>query len=251
MTNFVEDDNVSSSSSSPTRAQEPRDFIVYGRFPSELRRIRTRAYGNRSVTNCSPAPRRINNWNVVDDDRTTSADEKDDIPAFNPVGLDHVLLCIVKCYECDFDIEVSLRCDPSEEFDANNMICPVCNEKLGEDAIRTVQNSSFGIMHSRAWSALNLGNEPALRGNKHETMFGSALSASQDNLDGQSFNDFSSDEDDRTNASDVTAAKGISIAKSLGGADAPKTGGNEQDVEERTSRAAYFQELVMSALFSE
>ena len=44
-------------------------------------------------------------------------------------------------------------------------------------------------------------------------MFGSALSASQDNLDGQSFNDFSSDEDDMTDASDVTAAEGVSIAK--------------------------------------
>jgi hypothetical protein len=97
MTNFLEDDNVSSSSSSPTHAQEPRDFTVYGRFPSkhrriktcacgyrsitncippELRRIRTHAYGNKSITNCSPTPRRISNWNVVDDDRITSTNEK-------------------------------------------------------------------------------------------------------------------------------------------------------------------------------
>ncbi|CAL5203275.1 unnamed protein product [Lathyrus oleraceus] len=231
-------------------AQEPQGFTVYGRFPSSLGGIRTRAYGNRSITNCGPHRRRIR-WNVATDDRTTSAHPKDAIPAFNPTGLDRVLLCTVKCYACDFDIEVSMHIGRSEEFDANKMICPVCDEKFGEDAIRTVKNSTFAITHSRAWSAMNRGKEPALQGNKHERMSGSALSASQDNLDGQSFNDFSSDEDDMTDASDVTAAEGVSIAKSLGGADAPKTGGNEQDVEERISRAAYFQDLVTSALFSE
>ncbi|KAL5076448.1 hypothetical protein RYX36_015432 [Vicia faba] len=177
-----------------------------------------------------------------------------DTPAFNEIGLDHVLISIVKCHACDFDIEVSLRCGCSEEFDANNMICPACDEKFGEDAIRTVQNSSVAITHSRAWSALNPGKKPALRENKHERMFGSDLSPSQDNLDGLSFNDFSSEEDDMSDASDVTAAKGVSIEKSFVAADAPNTGGNEgneQDVEERSDRAAYFQELFMSALFSE
>ncbi|XP_050917569.1 uncharacterized protein LOC127132651 [Lathyrus oleraceus] len=108
------------------------------------------------------------------------------------------------------------------------MICPVCDEKFGEDVIRTVKNSSFEITHS---PALNMGKKPALRGNKHDRMFGSALY-----------------EHDMTNAPDVTAAK------SFVGADAPNTGGNEgneQDVEERSKRAAYFQELFMSALFSE
>lgn len=47
----------------------------------------------------------------------------DDIPALNPNGLDLVLLCIVKCHACDFDIKVSLRCcGRSQEFDANNMV---------------------------------------------------------------------------------------------------------------------------------
>ena len=46
----------------------------------------------------------------------------DAIPAFNPTGLDHVLLCIVKCYACDFDIEVSMHIGGSEEFDANKMV---------------------------------------------------------------------------------------------------------------------------------
>ncbi|KAL5097802.1 hypothetical protein RYX36_002129, partial [Vicia faba] len=46
----------------------------------------------------------------------------DDTPAFNPIGLDHVLISIVKCHACDFDIEVSLHCGRSEEFDASNMV---------------------------------------------------------------------------------------------------------------------------------
>ncbi|CAL5203276.1 unnamed protein product [Lathyrus oleraceus] len=224
MANFLEDHIVSSSFSSPTRTQHPQDFTAYGRFLSSPRGITTHAYGNRNTTNCSPDSRRVH-WNVATDDRITSARQKDDIPAFNPTGLDLVLLCMVKCHACDFDIKVSLRCGRSQEFDASNMICPVCDEKLEEDVIRTVKNSSFTITHS---SALNMGKKPALRGNKHDRMFGSALY-----------------EHDMTNAPDVTAAK------SLGGADAPNTGGNEQDVEERSSRAAYFQDLFMSALFSE
>ncbi|CAI8597597.1 unnamed protein product [Vicia faba] len=253
MVHFVEHDNASSSSS-PTRAEQPQGFTEYGRFPSRLRGIRTRGHGKRRIRHWSPAPRRARNWNVADHDTTTSVEEKDDTPAFNEIGLDHVLISIVKCHACDFDIEVSLRCGCSEEFDANNMICPACDEKFGEDAIRTVQNSSVAITHSRAWPALNPGEKPALRENKHERMFGSDLSPSQDNLDGLSFNDFSSEEDDMSDASDVTAAKGVSIEKSFVAADAPNTGGNEgneQDVEERSDRAAYFQELFMSAIFSE
>lgn len=161
MVKFVQHDNVSSSSSSPTHVEQPQGFTEYGRLPSRFRGIRTRGHGKRSIRNWSPAPRRIRNWNVADHDRTNSADEKgcfffhfilimsiclwnavlvleilSDANLFlyliddTPFGLDHVLISIVKCHACDFDIEVSLRRGCSEELDANSMVWPLGFQKF-------------------------------------------------------------------------------------------------------------------------
>ncbi|XP_039688394.1 uncharacterized protein [Medicago truncatula] len=142
MTNCTEENNLSSSSTTPTEV--PEDSSVFDNFTSMnlelsnineedmriLRRVRITSPPNICMTN-------------EVDDHSISGDEKEDTSVSNQVDPDEVNLPIVKCPVCDFNIEVST--DRSVDYDAYNMNCPVCDESLGEDAIRMVQNTSFPI----------------------------------------------------------------------------------------------------------
>ncbi|KEH34471.1 hypothetical protein MTR_3g467020 [Medicago truncatula] len=87
-------------------------------------------------------------------------------------------------------------------------ICPVCDESLGEDAIRMVKNSSFPISQKK---------DASWEHNKHEPMPDSISPAFKDNVYLPSLNYILSDEEDTIrNASDVVVEKDTSIAKRYG-----------------------------------
>ncbi|RHN68716.1 hypothetical protein MtrunA17_Chr3g0116891 [Medicago truncatula] len=109
------------------------------------------------------------------------------------------------------------------------MICPVCDESLGEDAIRMVKNSSFPISQKWIWKprkkngishihwALHHKKDASWEHNKHEPMPDSISPAFMDNVYLPSLNDILSDEEDTIrNASDVVVENDTSIAKRYG-----------------------------------
>ncbi|KAI5407199.1 hypothetical protein KIW84_053448, partial [Lathyrus oleraceus] len=164
---------------------------------------------------------------------------------FNPIDQGEESRSVVKCSLCDFDINVSaLRDHPKyQTCDSYTMICPVCDE---HSSLRSQRKRARYSRNLKKYSALNVDltlndKKPAPRENKHEP-----LSPCKNNVYLSSSDDFFSDEDTISSASDATF-----VAKSDGEADAPNTGGNEQDVEERSNKTAFALELVMSALFKE
>ncbi|XP_012571738.1 uncharacterized protein [Cicer arietinum] len=263
MTNCTENNNNVSSSSSPTPTEVPESFsafenlVALKRELAELNQgIRSYVYrrGRRVIENWGP-PRFFIPNNALEDNISMSGDEKDNYSVYNPTEVDDDSQSTVKCPVCDFDIEVAALRDRSEDgsYEAYSMICPVCDENLGERVMRIVQNASS---RKRAWKSEKYSiwsghaamddKKHASWGNNHEPMSGSLLSPAMDNVSAPNSNDFLSDDDTISNASDIPIAKSIA-------ADAPEAPDSvdEQDVQERRVRAAVVQELVMSAMFLE
>ncbi|CAI8597598.1 unnamed protein product [Vicia faba] len=217
MTNFTENNN-GSSSSSPTPSVVPRDFDAFEDFY---------ANGNWSSNNYDTA--------IEIDDHSSSEDEQE----FDPIDQDEESRSVVKCSVCDFDINVSAL----QTYGSYTMICPVCEE---HSSLRSRRKRAWYARKQKKYGALKVDltlndKKPAPRENKHEP-----LSPCKNNVYLSSSDDFFSDEDTISSASDTSV-----IVKSDGEADVPITGGDEQDVEERSNKAAFAQELVISALFSE
>lgn len=249
-----------SSSTTPTEVPESSVFDNLASMKHELsdidehlrslRRIRTRG------------PRKYVIGNKFDADSSSSGDEKEGTSVFNPIVLDDDSPPIIKCPGCDFDIKVSPLCNYSEDptYNSRTMICPMCNENLGEDATRMGQSLSFPILPKPISNPWRMGvpidewelydNINPSWGTKHNPTSDSHLALSRDNVDVPSSNEFFSDEDTISDASDVTDANDIPIGKSSGGAEVADTG-HEEDVQERSNKVAFAQELFMSALFSE
>ncbi|XP_058781803.1 uncharacterized protein LOC131656040 [Vicia villosa] len=219
MTNFTENNN-GSSSSSPTPSEVLRDFNVFEDLYAK---------GNWSSNNYDTA--------IEIDDESSSEDEKE----FNPIDQNEESRPVVKCSVCDFDINVSAL----QTYGSYAMICPVCEE---HSSLRSRRKRAWYARNQKKYGALNVDltlndKKPAPRENKHEP-----LSPCKNNVYLSSSEDFFSDEDTiSSSASDATF-----VAKSDGEEDArDTTGGDEQNVEERSNKAAFAQELVISALFSE
>lgn len=197
----------------------------------------------------------ISRFDAKGQQRYTQPNFNDNYSVYNPTEVDDDSQSTVKCPVCDFDIEVAALRDRSEDgsYEAYSMICPVCDENLGERVMRIVQNASS---RKRAWKSEKYSiwsghaamddKKHASWGNNHEPMSGSLLSPAMDNVSAPNSNDFLSDDDTISNASDIPIAKSIA-------ADAPEAPDSvdEQDVQERRVRAAVVQELVMSAMFLE
>ncbi|KAL5192057.1 Protein DEHYDRATION-INDUCED 19 5 [Glycine soja] len=161
---------------------------------------------------------------------------------------------LLQCPSCDFEIDFSSAHTHLEEmhcYDPKNLLCPVCDETLGEEAIWVAQNSSA---QKRAWksdkssisissgdSVVVLEKKLPARGSKHEPVPDPVLSPFVRNVSVPNSSGIHPGEGSSRNATYISNAKGS-------GTDAPQDSGDEQDIEERRLRASFVQELLSSAL---
>ncbi|XP_028208535.1 protein DEHYDRATION-INDUCED 19 homolog 5-like isoform X1 [Glycine soja] len=161
--------------------------------------------------------------------------------------------CDFRCPFCDFEIEVPVLCSNFEEEHCSalkNVVCPVCEENIGKDAIMQFTHSS-----SRRWAwkpekssiwpgnSAMLGKKLATRGNKQESITDPLLSPFICNVPFPKSNNFHPDENSRSNNKDID----IPNAKRTS-TDAPDKG-DEKDQQERRLKAAFVQQLVLSTIF--
>ncbi|KAL2321761.1 hypothetical protein Fmac_026140 [Flemingia macrophylla] len=161
--------------------------------------------------------------------------------------------CDVRCPFCDFEIEVPVQCSNVEEehcLALKNVVCPVCEENLGKDAIMQFTHSSsrkwaWKPEKSSIWSGnpAMLGKKLATRGNKPESIQDPLLSPFICNVPVPNTNNFHSDENSSSSNKDID----IPNAKRTG-TDAPDMG-DEKDQQERKLKAAFVQQLVFSTIF--
>ncbi|KAG5031989.1 hypothetical protein JHK82_015586 [Glycine max] len=169
-----------------------------------------------------------------EDDTESDGDEDDDAQS------------LLRCPSCDFEIDFSslrIHLEEMHCYDPKNMLCPVCDETLGEDAIRVAQNSSA---QKRAWksdkSSISSGDSVVLekklpdRGSKHEPVPDPLLSPFVRNVSVRNSHGIHPGEGSSRNAAYIFNAKGSRT-------DAPQDSADEQDIEERRLRASFVQEL--------
>ncbi|ESW27480.1 hypothetical protein PHAVU_003G205500 [Phaseolus vulgaris] len=161
--------------------------------------------------------------------------------------------CDFRCPSCDFEIEVPLLCSNLEEdhcYALKNVVCPVCEENLGKDAIMQFTHSNS---NSRKWAwkpekssiwsgnAAMLGKKLATRGNKQESITDPLLTPficnSIPNL-----SNFHPDENSSSSSKDINTPD----AKRSGKDEADI--GDEQDQQEKRLRAAFVQQLLFSTI---
>lgn len=161
--------------------------------------------------------------------------------------------CDFRCPFCDFEIEVPVLCSNLEEehYSAvKNVVCPVCEETLGKDAIMQFTHSSSRKWGSKPekssiWSGNSamLGKKLTTRGNKQESIPDPLLSPFICNVPIPNSNNFHQDENSSSSNKDID----IPDAKRTG-TDAPDMD-DEQDQQERRLRSAFAQQLVFSTIF--
>ncbi|KAL2346957.1 hypothetical protein Fmac_000957 [Flemingia macrophylla] len=154
---------------------------------------------------------------------------------------------LLRCTFCDFEIDFSAiryRLEEMHYCDPKNMLCPVCDEKLGEEAIRVVWNS---ISQKRTWKSdkssissvdsVVLDKKLPTRKAKHDPLLSPFIS----NVSVSNSSGIHTGEGFSCNASDVSDAKGSET-------DSPPDSGDEKDAEERRLKAYFVQELVLTTL---
>ncbi|AES64670.1 hypothetical protein MTR_2g028420 [Medicago truncatula] len=258
MTNYTEENNMSSSSP-PTPTEVTQGSSVFNNFDSmklKLSDLYERMMALRKIRTHGPGKKL--DGNKFDADSSSSGDEKDGTSVFNPINLDFPP--VIKCPGCDFDIKVSSLRDYLEDptYNSDTMICPVCDKNLGEDVIRMVQSSrlptspKFQHIRNRWKDGVSINDwelydkiNASWGETKHNPTSDSHFSPSRDNVYVPSSNEFFSDEDTISDASDISDANDIPIGKSSGGAEVLNTR-HEEDVQERSNKAAFAQELFMS-----
>ncbi|RDX86719.1 Protein DEHYDRATION-INDUCED 19-like 5, partial [Mucuna pruriens] len=161
--------------------------------------------------------------------------------------------CDFRCPFCDFEIEVPMLCSNLEEEHCSALkmvVCPVCEENLGKDAIMQFTHSSsrkwaLKPEKSSIWSGNSamLGKKLASRGNKQELIPDPLLSPFICNLPIPNPNNFHPDENSSNNDIDIHDAK-------RSGTDAQDMG-DEQDKQERRLRASFVQQLLFSTILEE
>lgn len=153
---------------------------------------------------------------------------------------------LIRCPSCDFEIDFS-RVSSRLDIDPKNMLCPVCDEILG-DAIRVAQRSSSQkrTLKSDKSSILSgdsvvLDKKVPARGSKHERVPEPLFSKCIHSVSAPTSSGVHPGEGSSSIASDISDAKGS-------GTDAPADSGDEKDIEEKRLRASFAQELVLSTL---
>ncbi|XP_020212458.1 protein DEHYDRATION-INDUCED 19 homolog 5 isoform X1 [Cajanus cajan] len=161
--------------------------------------------------------------------------------------------CDIRCPFCDFEIEVPVLCSNLEEehcLALKNVVCPVCEENLGKDAIMQFSHSSsrkwaWKPEKSSIWSGNSamFGKKLATRGNKQESIPDPLLSPFICNVPIPNSNNSHSDENFSSSNKDID----IPDAKRTG-TDAREMG-DEKDQQERRMKADFVQQLVFSTIF--
>ncbi|KAJ1391896.1 Protein dehydration-induced 19, C-terminal [Sesbania bispinosa] len=157
-----------------------------------------------------------------------------------------------RCPFCDFEIEVPVLCSNLEEEHCSalkNVVCPVCEENLGKDAITQFTHSSsrtwaWKSEKSSIWSgSAMLGKKLVARGNKQELIPDPLLSPFICNVPIPNPNNNHPDEKSSSSNKDIDFHNAERSAT-----DAPDVG-VVQDQQERRLRAEFVQELVLSTIF--
>ncbi|RHN68713.1 putative protein DEHYDRATION-INDUCED 19 [Medicago truncatula] len=192
----IENKNIVSSSSPTTTEELPQSFPASNNLDSiEL------YLSDINESMFLPSREDYFNGNQVDNDSTSEDGKGDSIS--NPIDLHSDSPCAIKCPACTFDIEVSALRHRSEDqtYDLYTMICPLCDESLGEDATRMVQNSRLPSSPKGIWKQRENSNVDWALHDKRDTITNAYV---------PSFDDFFSDDDTISNASDAAVEKGIS-----------------------------------------
>ncbi|XP_047179643.1 protein DEHYDRATION-INDUCED 19 homolog 5-like isoform X1 [Vigna umbellata] len=162
---------------------------------------------------------------------------------------------LFQCPFCDFEFDFSsfrARLEEEDCYEPRDMTCPLCEENLGEDAVRVAQNSS-----KRSWksdkSSISSGDTvvfdkklPA-RG-RHELVPDPLLTPFVRNLSVPNSRGIQPSEGFSSSASDISSGKGYDPDISSGKGSETDSG-DEEDIEERRQKASFVQELMLSTLF--
>ncbi|KAK7265626.1 hypothetical protein RJT34_33248 [Clitoria ternatea] len=157
-----------------------------------------------------------------------------------------------RCPFCDFEIEVPVLCSNFEDdcSTLKNVVCPVCEENIGKDAIMQFTHSSsrkwaWKPEKSSMWSGNSamLGKKLATRGNKQESVPDQLLSRFICNVPVSNSNSIGPGEISSSSNKDIE----IPDTKRCG-TDATDMDG-KQDQQERRQKAAFVQNLVLSTIF--
>ncbi|MED6174209.1 hypothetical protein PIB30_066928 [Stylosanthes scabra] len=166
---------------------------------------------------------------------------------------------LIRCRFCD--LELDFPTTPSETFDPANMVCPVCDEKLGETATKkflSLKNSRSKKTRFSSGESSMLEKILAARSNQQEPMHSSFFSSCLPDSSAQSRRISHRREDSTSNASDVSSAESSVIgspapaaapAATAQAATAQAVTDEEENVEEKRLRASFAQQLVLSTMF--
>ncbi|KAE9610098.1 hypothetical protein Lal_00006309 [Lupinus albus] len=179
----------------------------------------------------------------------------DNYPTMHDTNLNEDARSYFRCPFCDFEIVVHLSCSNLEEEhcpELENLVCPVCEENLGMDAIKQFTHPSsrkwmWKSDKSSFWSGNSamLGKKLAAMGNKQESITDPLLSPFICNSPVSNTNGIHVDEDSNSSNKDLD----IPDAK-RSETNAPDMD-DEQDLQERRLRVAFVQDLAFSIIFYE
>ncbi|OIW00302.1 hypothetical protein TanjilG_27553 [Lupinus angustifolius] len=179
----------------------------------------------------------------------------DNFQAMHYTNMDENARSYFRCPFCDFEIVIHLSCSNLEEEhcpDLKNLVCPVCEENLGMDAIRQFTHPSSRKWMSKSekcsfWpgNSAMLGKKLAAMGNTQESITDPLLSPFISNIPVLNTNDIHLGDDSNSSNKDVD----IPDAK-RSEANAPDMD-DEQDLQERRLRVAFVQDLAFSTIFYE
>ncbi|KAK7353983.1 hypothetical protein VNO80_19439 [Phaseolus coccineus] len=182
---------------------------------------------------------------LIGGEENVSESDEDKYSMLNYTDDDDDAKSLFQCPFCDFEFDFSsVRARLEEEgyYDPKDMTCPLCDENLGEDAIKVSQNSS-----KRSWksdkSSISSGDSVVFVDKKlpargrHEPVPDPLLSPFVRNVSVPNSSGIQPGEGFSSCASDISSGKGS-------GTDS----GDEEDIEERRQKVSFVQELVYSTL---
>ncbi|RYR23503.1 hypothetical protein HN51_033725 [Arachis hypogaea] len=176
-----------------------------------------------------------------DDDDDDALSEE--FSVFNYTDEDDDSQSLIRCRICDLELDFPTPHCNSETFDPANMVCPVCDEKLGETAARKF----ISLKKSKSRKSIVSSGESSMRDKKlaarasqHEPTHGSFFSSCAQNRSSSHRR-----VDSISNASDISSTESSVIGSP---ALTPAMTDDEENVEERRLRASFAQKLVLSTM---
>ncbi|QCE14396.1 Protein dehydration-induced 19 [Vigna unguiculata] len=160
---------------------------------------------------------------------------------------------LFQCPFCDFEFDFSsvrARLEDEGCYDPRDMTCPLCDENLGEDAVRVAQNSS-----KRSWKSdkSSISSSDTVVFDKKLPARGRhvpdpLLTPFVRNVSVPNSSGIQPGEGFSSSASDISSGKGYD-PDIFSGKGSETDSGDEEDIEERRQKASFVQELVLSTLF--